>query len=173
MDYLANAGLNDFYRGDLARSIAVDLESARSPLKLVDLERHHALMAKPLEVDVAVHRISKMPPPTQGLASLILLAVYARRNVGEAESFDFVHTLVEETKRAFLIRDAHITDPAYMSSDAASYLKISELDTMAANIEPQKVMPWPNTMQKGDTVWLGAADAQGCELKITSIKMLL
>ena len=23
-------------------------------------------------------------------------------------------------------------------------------------------MLWPNTLQKGDTVWLGAADAQGC-----------
>jgi gamma-glutamyltranspeptidase/glutathione hydrolase len=162
LDHLANAGLDDFYRGDLARSIAADLETVGTPLSLADLERHHALIVKPLEVDVAGHRIFNMPPPTQGLASLILIAVYARRNIGEAEGFDFVHNLVEATKRAFLIRDAHITDPAYMSTDAASYLDASNLDTMAADIDAKKAMPWPNTPQKGDTVWLGATDAQGC-----------
>jgi gamma-glutamyltranspeptidase len=36
---LAEAGLDDFYRGDLARAIAADLERAGSPLRLADLER--------------------------------------------------------------------------------------------------------------------------------------
>ncbi len=162
LEYLAHAGLDDFYRGDLARSIAADLEISGTPLRLPDLERYHALVVKPLEVAVAGHRIFNMPPPTQGLASLILLAVYARRNVREAEGFDFVHNLVEATKRAFLIRDTHVTDPAYMNTNATSYLDASELDVMAADIDPKKAMLWPNTLQKGDTVWLGAADAQGC-----------
>ena len=161
LEHLASNGLDDFYRGDLARSMAADLEAAGTPLRLADLERHQALLVKPLEVDVAGHRVFNMPPPTQGLASLILLAVYARRNVQHADDFDFVHNIVEATKRAFRIRDAHVTDPAYMSTDATSYLDAAGLDAMAADIDPKKAMAWPDVSEKGDTVWLGSADQYG------------
>ena len=161
LEHLASSGLDDFYRGDLARSMATDLETAGTPLRLADLERHHALMVNPLEVNVAGHRVFNMPPPTQGLASLILLAVYTRRNVQQADDFNFVHNIVEATKRAFRIRDAHVTDPAYMNVDPASYLDAASLDAMAADINPKKAMPWPDIAEKGDTVWLGSADQYG------------
>ena len=161
LEHLASRGLDDFYRGDLARSMAADLETAGTPLRLADLERHHALMVNPLEVDVAGHQVFNLPPPTQGLASLILLAVYARRNVRQADDFNFVHNIVEATKRAFRIRDTHVTDPAYMSVDVAFYLDSVSLDAMAADINPKKAMPWPDIAKKGDTVWLGSADQYG------------
>ena len=102
---LAEHGLDDFYRGELAREIAADLERAGSPLRLEDLERHKALQVKPLSLRVAGHDVFNMPPPTQGLASLLLLGVYDRLGVCVAEDFDFIHGLVEATKRAFRIRD--------------------------------------------------------------------
>ena len=68
---LARAGLSDFYRGELARSMAADLERLGSPLRLSDLERHQASLVTPLSVDVAGHKVFNMPPPTQGLASLL------------------------------------------------------------------------------------------------------
>ncbi|MFX9081440.1 gamma-glutamyltransferase, partial [Acinetobacter baumannii] len=40
LEQLAVAGLDDFYRGDLARSMAAELEQASSPLRLADFERH-------------------------------------------------------------------------------------------------------------------------------------
>ncbi len=161
LEHLTQAGLDDFYRGDLARAMAADLEQAGTPLRLSDLEAHRALTIKPLEVDVAGHRVFNMPPPTQGLASLILLAVYGRLNVKEAEGFDFAHNLVEATKRAFRVRDRYVTDPAYMDVDPASFLTVSALDAMAADINPVKALPWPDVPQQGDTVWLGAADSEG------------
>ncbi len=159
--HLADAGLDDFYRGDLARSLAADLEAAGAPLRLDDLERHHALMVEPLAVDIAGHRVFNMPPPTQGLASLILLGVYARLGVTEAEGFEFVHGLIEATKRAFRVRDKHVTDPAYMTADPASFLTDEALDAMAADINPARALPWPEPARPGDTVWLGAVDAAG------------
>jgi gamma-glutamyltranspeptidase len=161
LEHLAGAGLDDFYRGDLARSLARDLEAAGTPLRLADLERHQALDVEPLALDVAGHRVFNMPPPTQGLASLILLGVYARLGVTDAERFDFAHGLIEATKRAFRVRDAHVTDPAYMTVDPTSFLTNDALDAMAADIDREQALPWPEPAKGGDTVWLGAIDGEG------------
>ena len=158
---LAEAGLDDFYRGDLARTIADGLEKAGSPVALSDLERHKALRVDPLRLKVAGHDVYNMPPPTQGLASLLLLGVYERLKVSRAETFEYVHGLVEATKRAFRVRDRYVTDPDYMDVKPESFLASDELDSMARDIDPETALPWPEAARKGDTVWLGAVDAEG------------
>lgn len=161
LERLAEAGLDDFYRGDLARQIATELEAAGSPLRLADLEAHRAEEVAPLSVTVDGHRLHNLPPPTQGLASLLLLALYGRMPAGEAEGFDFVHRLVECTKAAFRVRDRHVTDPAHMTRSAESFLTEASLAGLAGEISPERAAPWPHPAGPGDTVWLGAADADG------------
>ncbi len=158
---LAKAGFDDFYRGNLARTIAADLERAGTPLRLADLERYHALRVTPLSLDLRGHRIFNMPPPTQGLASLMLLGIFDRLNVREAETFEYVHALVEAAKRAFRVRDRYVTDPDYMDVDPTDFLTASVLDDMAADIDPATALAWPEASTGGDTVWLGAIDNQG------------
>jgi gamma-glutamyltranspeptidase/glutathione hydrolase len=161
LERLAAAGLDDFYRGDLARAIAADLERAGTPLRLADLEQHRALQVAPLSLTVAGHEVFNMPPPTQGLASLLLLGVYERLNVSQAETFDYVHGLVEAAKRAFRVRDRYLYDPAYMEVNPADFLAASVLDDMARDIDPERALPWPDADPGGDTVWLGAVDGEG------------
>ncbi len=161
LDRLARDGLDSFYRGDLARAIAADLARAGSPLTLDDLERHQALLVKPLALQVAGHRLFNMPPPTQGLASLMLLGIYDRLGISEVDGFDYIHGIVESTKRAFRIRDAHVSDPAYMEHEAASFLSSDLLDALAAEIDGEIALPWPEASPRGDTVWLGAVDNEG------------
>ncbi len=158
---LAEAGLDDFYRGDLARTIAADLERAGTPLRLEDLQRHQARIVTPLSLKVAGHEIFNMPPPTQGLASLLLLGIYERLHVSQAETFEYVHALVEATKRAFRVRDRYITDPDYMDTGPADFLAASALDEAAADIDPDRALAWPEAGMGGDTVWLGAVDGEG------------
>ena len=158
---LAKDGLDSFYRGALAKSIAGDLETVGSPLALSDLESHKALQLPPLTVKVGAHDVFNMPPPTQGLASLMLLAVYERLGVQEAEGFDYVHGLVESTKQAFRVRDKYITDPAYMTANPLDFLKNDVLDGMAADIDRSKAAPWPDGGADSDTVWFGCIDGEG------------
>jgi gamma-glutamyltranspeptidase/glutathione hydrolase len=158
---LAADGLDSFYRGDLARAIAADLDRAGSPVAAADLERHRALTLPPLRLDVAGHAVYNMPPPTQGLASLMTLGVFERLGVAEAEGFDYVHGLVEATKCAFRVRDAHVTDAAYMDRDPAEFLDPAVLDPMAAGIDRARAAPWPEADPAGDTVWLAIVDGEG------------
>src|SRR5258707_2183399 len=78
LERLAHAGLDDFYRGDLARSIATDLRALESPLSLTDLEQHHARLRTPLALTHSLGTVYNMPPPTQGLVSLQILGVLDR-----------------------------------------------------------------------------------------------
>jgi gamma-glutamyltranspeptidase/glutathione hydrolase len=162
LERLCQNGLDDFYRGSLAKDIAVDLETAGSPLRLDDLQRFHARGVTPLSVEVSGHKVFNMPPPTQGLASLILLGVFDRLGVTRAEGFEFIHALVESTKCAFRVRDRHLTDPDYMQVDPHSFLTADALAAMAKQVRGDRAAPWPQDLSGGDTVWLSAADREGC-----------
>ena len=161
LEHLGRAGLDDFYRGELAQSLAEDLTRAGSPLARGDLNGHQARRAAPLAASLRAGTAYNLPPPTQGLASLILLSVFERLGIGTAEGFDYVHGLVEAAKCAFRVRDAHITDPAYMTREPAEFLTANALDAMAASIDPKRAAPWPHPAKPGDTVWLGAIDGEG------------
>ena len=158
---IAKAGTDDFHRGDLARAVAAALRRAGSPVAADDLARHRAIEVTPLKVRLETGTVYNMPPPTQGLASLIVLALFDRLGCREADGFDHVHGLVEATKRAFRVRDSHVTDPAHMKIPPEHFLDGGRLDDMAATIELARAMPWGTDPGAGDTVWLGAIDGEG------------
>jgi gamma-glutamyltranspeptidase/glutathione hydrolase len=161
LDHLARAGLDDFYRGDVGREIGADLEKIGSPVTRDDLARTRAVPAEALSVRLNAGTLYNTPPPTQGLASLIILSLYERLRVGEAESFEFAHGLVEATKRAFRARDRVVTDPARLPQPPDQYLEKRFLDAEVLKIDRRKAAPWPAPKGAGDTIWMGAADASG------------
>jgi oxamate amidohydrolase len=161
LDQLAQAGLADFYRGDVGREIAADLERIGSPVTRADLEKFEARIAEPLSVTIGIGTLYNTPPPTQGLASLMILALFDRLRVTKAESFEHIHGLVEATKRAFLVRDRFVTDPDKIDGNLNAFLAPQFLDTDVAKIDARKAAPWPAPEAQGDTIWMGAADASG------------
>ena len=83
LDHLAHVGLDDFYRGDVGREIAADLERIGSPVTRDGLAGYRAVVDEPLSVTLASGTLYNTPPPTQGLASLIILALFERLRRGE------------------------------------------------------------------------------------------
>ncbi|MEE2720932.1 MAG: gamma-glutamyltransferase family protein [Pseudomonadota bacterium] len=158
---LAADGFDSFYRGDLAEDIAADLARAGSPVSGYDLARHRALRVSPLSVKLSTGMVWNMPPPTQGLASLMILGLYDRMAVSEPGSFDHIHRLVECVKQAFLVRNAHVQDPDVMDVDPGYFLTDRDLDARAVRVDPETALPWPVPAQDGDTIWMGAIDAAG------------
>ncbi len=160
---LAKHGLDSFYRGQLGREIADELVRAGSPLTLSDFQHHAAVVGPPLQLDLPGVRLFNTPPPTQGLASLMILGLFSRLGVSEADSFAHIHGLVEATKQAFMIRDRHVGDPHYMTIDPQTLLDdAGYLDALAERIDAKLALPWPQPPSAGDTVWFGAIDKDGC-----------
>ena len=158
---LAAAGLGDFYRGDVGREIAADLERAGSPVTRADLESFRAVTRAPLRVTLSNMELWSSPPPTQGLATLLILSIFDTLGVAEPEGFAHIHGLIEATKRAFLIRDRVVTDFDHLTHDPAAFLTPAALAREAAAIDPRRALPWPQKAAPGDTIWLGAADKSG------------
>ena len=166
LEQLGRDGLEDFYRGDIAQAVATDLRTVESPISLTDLEVHCARLVNPLTLPYSGGILHNMPPPTQGLASLIILGVFDRLQIRSPETYDYLHGLVEATKLAFEIRDQKISDPAYMEKSAQSYLSADALNQIASQIDMKRARPWPHTTQHADTVWLGAIDSAGCAVSL-------
>lgn len=160
LDHLARAGFDDFYRGDVGTAIAADLAEAGSPVTRADLRKHAARLAEPLSLRLADATLFNTPAPTQGIASLIILGLFARLGVKRGESFDHIHGLVEATKRAFAVRDAEVSDPAD-GRDLTRFLDAGWLDGEAEGIDRGRAAPAPAGGGGGDTIWMGAIDGNG------------
>ena len=163
LERLAHAGLADFYRGDLARSFAKDLAAVGSPLSLADFESHRARWTVPLALAHSRGTVLNVPPPTQGVVSLLILGILDRLDVGrvDPDGADYVHLCVEAVKQAFAVRDRHVTDPAYMDVDAQDLLAPGRIADLAARIDRSRAAPWGASRGPADTIWMGVIDGDG------------
>ncbi|MDB5593510.1 MAG: gamma-glutamyltransferase [Hyphomicrobiales bacterium] len=161
LERLAHGGLRDFYRGDVSREMAVDFDKLRLPLVRADLEKYRALLRQPLKLRIGGATCFNAPPPTQGLASLLLLGIFDRLGVKKRDGFDHIHGLAEATKRAFLIRDQVCTDHNWLDDDPASFLTGNIPAREAAEISMRRAAPWLGTPSDGEAVWMGAIDSKG------------
>ncbi|MBN8996251.1 MAG: gamma-glutamyltransferase family protein [Rhizobiales bacterium] len=156
---IAHAGYDDFYRGDVSVEIAADMEAAGGVVTREDLRRHEAKAVKPLSLAIRGATLFNLPPPTQGLASLILLGLFDRLGVTRGESFEHQHGLIESAKRAAAVRDREVTDPDHVG-DIQRYLTPEWLAEEAATIDMRRATP-PRPTKPGDTIWMGAIDGEG------------
>ncbi|WP_018259496.1 gamma-glutamyltransferase family protein [Methylobacterium sp. WSM2598] len=162
LDQLAHAGLDDFYRGDVGREIAADLDRAGSPVTRADLDAYRAVRRAPLSVRLAQGTVFNCPPPTQGLAALMILGIVERLGRLPPESPAWCHALIEATKRAFRVRDGVVTDFDRLRHDPAAFLTPDRLAREAAAIAMDRAAPYPlRPLGDGDTVWMGAIDGSG------------
>ncbi len=161
LERLAHAGLDDFYRGDVAQTLGRDLAAAGALVGREDLAAFHAETVAPLSVNLPMGTVYNLPAPTQGLASLIILGIFCRLNVEAADGYAHIHALVEATKRAFAVRDSEVADPGRMTASHADFLSTAFLSEQAAEIHPSRAAAWGAPMDKGDTIWLGVTDGEG------------
>ncbi len=160
--HLARKGLDDFYRGDIGDAIATDLERIGSPVTREDLQQNAATLATALCIETEAGTLFNTGAPTQGVAALLILALFSRFNVSEAEGFDHIHGLVEATKRALYLSGVSVTDPKHLVYALDRYLQPNFITGEADAIDRTRAATWPLLAgDKGDTVWMGAADASG------------
>lgn len=164
---IARQGTDVFYRGELAQAMAAELATVGSPLTLADLQAHQARLVDPLTVPCAGATLHNMVPPSQGLVSLLILALMERfpgwQKPGNSgpESAAFIHAQVEATKLAFRVRDRYLTDPAFMAVAPPELLNPARIDALAAEYRPDQALPWGKKTDPGDTIWMGVIDGNG------------
>jgi gamma-glutamyltranspeptidase/glutathione hydrolase len=158
---LIKNGLDDFYSGEIAEDILSDLETLGSPLKKIDFDNYAASFVNPLELEIKDAKLFNLPPPTQGLASILILGVLDELTDKYENDTDLIHKIVEATKVVFKIRDKYVCDPNYMTKKTSDFLNKDFIRQLVNKIDLNKALPWPDANVGGDTVWLGASDSYG------------
>ncbi|USS96905.1 gamma-glutamyltransferase (plasmid) [Serratia symbiotica] len=156
---LVEDGLDSFYRGPLAEVLAHGMETLGLPVTLAYLHAHVARRTTPLVLQHQQGEIFNHAPPTQGLVSLAILGITDRLNM--ADDAGTIHHIVEATKLAFGLRDAHITDPRELNTDIQRLLDPAVLQTLAERVDDSRAAPWGSGKGPGDTVWMGVMDNSG------------
>lgn len=159
---IAETGAGAFYRGALAARIVEGLRAEGVIIDRDDLARTATQEVRPLALPYRDMTLLAPPPPTQGVTTLQIMGMLARFNLSKLApgSADHLHLCVEATKRAFLKRGA-IADNAASCHAAHDWLSTGTLDRAASGITLHEALPWPHLWQHGDTVFIGATDAQG------------
>lgn len=165
---LAERGLDDYYRGSIAAAVAAEHERLGGPLRLADLQAQQASSAEPLSARVSGATLFNLRPPTQGLASLMILAIFdrlrLRHGIAQADGAPYLHGLVEATKQAFKVRNRCVADPDTMAQHGHSpehFLSDAFIDNCVQAVDMQRALPWPEPSSPGDTIWMGSADSAG------------
>ncbi len=161
--YPAHAGQRrsrQFLSRPAGRTSRPGMAALGMPVTLGDLQAHRARRPAPLSLQHRQGTLWNLAPPTQGLVSLAILGITDRLNMADADEAQTVHRIVEATKRAFALRDAHITDPRHLDVDVQQLLTPEALQPLADSIDDASASP-RGGKGPGDTVWMGVVDNSG------------
>ncbi len=153
--YLAHAGLDDLYRGDVGREMAADLERSGSPVGRDDLRRMEARWRPPVSLAIG-RQAFEAPPTTEGHAFLLGLDLFGRLARPTLDSVAHWHGLIESRMRiAAMVAD---TD----AEDLASLFGSRRLIGQAEAVGQARPVPIvPPRFAAEDGAWIGVVDPQG------------
>jgi len=161
LERVARDGAEEFYRGATARRIAEAAAVAGSPLTAADLAEHRADWVEPLRLRYREGEAVSLPPPTQGFAALMILALLEGFDVAALSDADHVHLAVEATKLALQDRDRYLADPTIVDVPVAHCLDPDRLARRRALISRRAARPVDGLPADGDTIAIVTADGAG------------
>jgi gamma-glutamyltranspeptidase/glutathione hydrolase len=144
-------GFGGFYFGELGRAIAEAVGRRGGFVTAADMAGFRSQWVEPLAVRYRDLTVYEMPPPTQGLVAMAMLA---RLNLSPSAELlpgpALARRLAGLRDIAYGLRSRYLTDPEFATIPSEPFL-----DPLVTAPAPTDVLP------DGDTVYLCAADAQG------------
>lgn len=160
---LSRAGLDDFYHGEIARSLAQGFKDMGNGLTAADLTSTRATVTHPLKTRYRSGYLYNFPVPTQGLYTLSALATLNQGPLAKAQngSADYYHQLVEAIKIQLALRNRELADPRWFSVAWEARLSQARANRNFDLIDPNQAAPWHEPGQPADTIWMAASDSEG------------
>lgn len=162
---LAETNGQALYQGQLAEAMVRQAKEQGGALQLDDLAGHASTWVEPIAYQVNDIRVHEIPPNGQGLAALMALGILdiLEGDSWPVDSVQAVHLQVEAMKAAFAEVHAHVADPRAMSYPVERFLDPGLLWELARSIRADRALaPVSRLPANGGTVYLSAADEQGC-----------
>ena len=161
LEQLAHAGLGDFYRGDVGREIAYDLERMRAPLTRTDFEKFEARVRKPLVWRQGLQTMFAASSPTLGVGHLVAPALQMRLETSWRHEDAMLHALLEAGKTALRSGSAFALDPSCIDIKPESALEPKTLEAQATQIARDRAKPLSFTPDIPQALSIAASDDKG------------
>lgn len=165
---LAAGGRDAFYKGPIAAAIDAYMRRIGGPLRASDLAANRPEWVEPISTRYRGHDVWQIPPNSQGLATLQMLAILDGFDLKSAglNSALSIHLQAEAKRLAFADRARLIADPAFAPFDAMALLAPDYIAGRRALIDPARVNPAldagaPAAPDGRDTTYLAVADRTG------------
>jgi gamma-glutamyltranspeptidase/glutathione hydrolase len=175
MARLAQAGGDDFYRGDVGAKIAADMEANGALFTRDDLANYRVIVTPPVVGSYRGYQIAVPPPPAGGVTVLQMLNVlegFDLRAIGH-NSVEYLDVLIRVMQLAAAERKAKLGDPAFVSVPVAEMMdkawaagKAAEIRAAVSGAEARPCACGAQPAQPG-TTHLTVGDRWGNAVAIT------
>lgn len=110
---IRDKGKDGFYKGEVAKKIALWMKENGGIITKKDLKKYEAIERKPIEGTYKGYTIYSMPPPSSGGVALVeMMNLMEQADLKDIEfnSTAYVHLVAEAMRRAFADRAEHLGD---------------------------------------------------------------
>ena len=151
---VADEGPRAFYEGEIAERVVAATRAAGGFLEAADMAAHRSTWAEPISTGYRDLEVHELPPPTTGIAALLMLRELEREDLGALGllSAERIHLEAEVKRRAFAALHEHVGDPDFVEVPVARL--IAEAGATGHAREPA-------VRGDGDTTLVCAVDGEG------------
>ncbi len=151
---IAEEGVTAFYRGDIARLIARDMDDNDGLLSLTDLEAYQPRVLPALEVELDDWQLATASAPSIGGAALAAMLLQMQR-IGHSDwTVQMAARLIEAQTRVMRFREQHLDRSEELGHDIEKLLKLAS--------------SMPSVLASPSTVHTSAVDADGLACAVTA-----
>lgn len=163
---LVKGGRDEFYKGQIARTIGEFMHQHGGFLSYEDMAAHTSEWIDPVSTNYRGYDVWELPPNGQGIAALQMLNIlegFDLRNAGFG-SVDHLHWLTEAKKLAFedrarLYADMHFANVPVDKLISKSYAEERRQLINAQQAAAEFPVGLPHALEEGDTIYLTVADS--------------
>ena len=144
LERIANQGKDGFYKGEIAKLIAHQMEKNGGLITETDLANYQIKWRDPLIANWHGMQIVTAPPPSSGGIGLIQLLLM-KQNLAKdfagikANSPQYIHLLAEIEKRVFADRAEYMGDPDFVTVPVAKLIDEKYLAKRAKQVSAQTI----------------------------------
>jgi gamma-glutamyltranspeptidase/glutathione hydrolase len=171
LDIIAKKGADGFYKGEVARKFAADMQANGGLITEADLAAYRPVERAPLEGSYRGHTILTMPPASAGGATLInilnILEHFDIKSMG-ANSAASLHVMAEAMKLGYVDRYKALGDTAFVKVPVQGFISKDYAAQRAKLIDPEHARPMrdlpagdPTQFESPSTTHFSVADKDG------------
>jgi len=172
LEAIRDHGADGFYHGWVADSLVAEMQRGGGLITHEDLAGYRPIWREPVMVPYRGYTIVGAPPASSGgvTMGMMLNVLQSSGTLPPFGSAATLHLYAEAMRRAFVLRNRYVADPAFRQVPVQWLLSPQVADSLRASIDPAHSTPLAalTSAGTGQTTHYSVVDAQGTAVSTTT-----